>query len=303
MNTTVSIIVPTYNEEKDIGPVLDTLVKMTYADKEIIVVDDKSLDRTVEIVEMYAKKYPFLTLIKKPKNEGVSLTRNVGIRKAKGDIIIILNADVTLPPTFIQQILRHYKKGADFVLVEAEAINQNRFLGRWLEAIHHNLYDNQAWISWTEGFSCKKSAAISVGLFPYVGRNAAGEDAVFAQNLEKRGYRKVIDKSIVVKHYVPDTLPEFWSQRRGRGKGTVYLNYHIYKHSSLRLLGSILFKHTPYTLLYALVPVIPLVSSFSLCKYSKKGWEDFVPFILASVIDRLAKYVGLWHAWNVVRKE
>lgn len=80
-----SIIIPTYNEEKDIGDTLEALIKLFYQDKEIIVIDD-STDSIPDIVLQYHNKG--VCLIRPNKTEGRCGARNIGIQLANGDIFI-----------------------------------------------------------------------------------------------------------------------------------------------------------------------------------------------------------------------
>src|SRR5688572_11069739 len=89
----VSIIVPTYNEEEDITRTMDALAAITYRPLEVIVVD-ASKDRTPEIIRGYEGRIAGLRLIPQGAKPGVSAARNVGLKAATGDLVVILNADV-----------------------------------------------------------------------------------------------------------------------------------------------------------------------------------------------------------------
>ena len=78
MNKLISIIIPTYNVENYISKGLDSCIKQTYKNIEIIVVDDGSTDNTCKVVEEYIRKDNRIFLYKKD-NSGVSATRNLGI--------------------------------------------------------------------------------------------------------------------------------------------------------------------------------------------------------------------------------
>jgi len=216
----VSIVIPTYNEEKDIRGTLRRLVSLTYEKREIIVVDE-STDQTPNIVrELERQGVRLVRQSSKTNKKGRSAARNVGILEAQGEIVVVLNADVHLPPDFIEQILPHYEDGAGYVLVQAETLNKESLFPEYVDAQGHFNFDGQDWINWTEGFSCLREAAIAVGLFPddFPVPLEAGEDGAFGEALEKR-YKKVIDRSIVVRPVQPATLRGFWKQRKGRGRG------------------------------------------------------------------------------------
>ncbi len=88
----VSVIVPVYNVYEYIEKCLDSLVKQTLKDIEIIVVNDGSPDNSQEIIDKYAKKYKNIRSFIK-KNGGLSDARNYGIKYAKGEFIAFLDSD------------------------------------------------------------------------------------------------------------------------------------------------------------------------------------------------------------------
>ncbi len=292
----VSIIVPTYNEEADIRRTLEALVKLRYPHKEVIVVDDASTDRTVGIVMEYVEDYSFLKLLRQPENRGVASARNAGIRACEGDIIVVLNADVFPRQDFLDRILPHYQNGADYVLVDSEVANQERVFPRYLEALYHFCFDGQDWIEWTEGFSCRKTAALDVGLFPEDIPGCGGEDAVFGIALSKQ-HKKVIDRSVVVPHIAPASLGEFWSQQKSRGRNAPFAQYYIYRRGLAFLLGKFAVK-----LLYCPVREL-VVFPFFFAYYCRsrqavnRRLNDLFPFLYATTVGLTAQRAGEWIGW------
>ena len=88
----VSVIVPCYNLEKYISDCLDSLVSQTFKSYEVIVIDDGSTDSSVNIIQKYVDKYPFIRLLKQ-ENQGVVTARNNAISQAKGTYIYNLDGD------------------------------------------------------------------------------------------------------------------------------------------------------------------------------------------------------------------
>lgn len=102
----VSVIVPTYNEEKVIGECLESLQKQTYKDLEVIVVDDGSRDNS-KIKIQNAKlqfKIKNLKLIEQD-HRGPGAARNLGAKHAKGRILVFVDSDMTFAPDFIQNLV------------------------------------------------------------------------------------------------------------------------------------------------------------------------------------------------------
>lgn len=89
----ISIIIPAYNAEKHIDHCLESLVLQSYRDLEIILVNDKSTDRTGEKADYWAEKDNRITVIHNIANIGIASSRNVGIEMARGRYIGFVDAD------------------------------------------------------------------------------------------------------------------------------------------------------------------------------------------------------------------
>ncbi len=89
----VSVVMPAYNAEAYIEAAIRSVLRQTWTDFELIVVDDASRDATTEIVERLAEEDGRITLLRNPKNAGVSASRNAGVAKANGEWIAFLDSD------------------------------------------------------------------------------------------------------------------------------------------------------------------------------------------------------------------
>ena len=98
----VSIIVPVYNVEKYLRECLDSIVKQTYKNIEVILVDDGSTDGSPEICDEYAEMDERISVFHIP-NGGVSNARNLGIDKAKGEYIMFVDADDIIMPYVVER--------------------------------------------------------------------------------------------------------------------------------------------------------------------------------------------------------
>ena len=108
----VSIIIPTYNEEKVIEECLKSLSHQSYKDLEVIIVDDGSADNTLGIIKNYsppAGGFNFQTL--KQMHLGAGSARNKGVKRAKGEILVFVDADMTFDRDFIKKLVDPILKG------------------------------------------------------------------------------------------------------------------------------------------------------------------------------------------------
>ena len=119
----LSIIIPAYNEEKTIGEVLDKIrrVELGEVEKEIIVVDDGSRDKTVEIAENKDVK-----VIKHAKNIGKGGAIKTGINRATGNIILIQDADLEYEPNEYGNLIKPIMEGKTKVVYGSRILWQRQ---------------------------------------------------------------------------------------------------------------------------------------------------------------------------------
>ncbi|MFN8576582.1 MAG: glycosyltransferase [Candidatus Sericytochromatia bacterium] len=113
----VSIIIPTYNRANNLFYVLNSLVFQNFEEFEVIIADDGSTDNTREIVESFRNKlnirYAFCG-----ENQGfrAARTRNIGLSKARGQLIIFLDSDIVVPSNYIESHIEAHKKYNNIVV-------------------------------------------------------------------------------------------------------------------------------------------------------------------------------------------
>lgn len=113
----LTVIVPIYNEEKYISHCIESIVAQDYPkdDLEVLLVDGMSTDRTREIVKQYTGQYSFIRLLDNVKRY-VSFAMNIGIKAAKGDIVLRLDAHSFYPSDYFSVLTRRLEElGADNV--------------------------------------------------------------------------------------------------------------------------------------------------------------------------------------------
>ncbi len=110
----LSILIPARNEENNIGKCLDSILKQSFSNYEVIVLDDESTDSTSAIVEQYAVKDDRIKLIKgKPLPKGW-LGKNWAChqlaKNAKGNLLFFVDADIRLAENAVASAINNYKK-------------------------------------------------------------------------------------------------------------------------------------------------------------------------------------------------
>lgn len=103
---TVSVVIPVYNEEKRISDTLNAIFNGSSMPLEVIVVDGGSTDRTTEIIN---QMYPDVILLDNP-GRTAALGRNIGIKKAQGQIIAFTDGDCLVDSEWIKNIQRHFEE-------------------------------------------------------------------------------------------------------------------------------------------------------------------------------------------------
>ena len=107
----LTIICPIYNEEKYIGRCIESIMQQDYPkeDMEVLFVDGMSKDRTREIIASYQSKCPYLRVLDNP-HQIVPPAMNIGIREAKGDIIVRLDAHAFFPENYFSELVKNLKE-------------------------------------------------------------------------------------------------------------------------------------------------------------------------------------------------
>ena len=133
----LSVIIPAYNVSGIIERAIRSAAAQTPPPREILVIDDRSTDNTVEVVKVLARDIPSIRLLSTPANGGPSAARNAGLREAKADWIALLDADDAWKPGRLERLSEVASAtSADFVadnLVMWDPVAQAQFKPTYFE--------------------------------------------------------------------------------------------------------------------------------------------------------------------------
>jgi Glycosyl transferase family 2 len=287
----VSIVIPTKNEAEDIVLTLESCLALDYpSDRvEIIVVDD-STDDTPEIVKRFAGRG--VRLIHREKNSnGCCGARNEGMRAAHGEIVVLLNADAVPSRDFLARITEHYRRGADYVIVRSTVMNQEVPWGRLIEAEALQFAASGANMEWSEGFSCRREAALAAGLIPGDFPVPFCRDWRLGAALSAAGFRKVTDLTIQMRHIVPGTFGAYWRHSIWRG-GMLAPTARYFGGRSVGMIALREILRAVRALTLDLLVMPGLVRALRLTRFSSRGRRDLLVLWAAAAMRDLGVTMG-----------
>lgn len=109
MSKLISIIVPFYNAEQTLEQCIESVVKQTYSNWELIIIDDGSEDNSCIVISKWCKKEKRIKFYQQ-RNSGVSSARNYALEKVEGEYVTFLDADDWYEPTFLQKLFDTIEK-------------------------------------------------------------------------------------------------------------------------------------------------------------------------------------------------
>ena len=225
----ISIIIPCRNEEDFISGCLDSIIedKDLHTEMEILVVDGRSKDKTREIVSQYKEKYDFIHLVDNPKLTAAAAL-NTGIRKAKSDVIIRLDAHTTYSKDYIKKCLEYLEKydaanvggiiktlpRNDTLIAKAIALSISHIFG--VGGSFFRIGNKETRYADTVPFGCfKREIFNKIGYFnEHQPRN---EDIEFNARIRKAGEKIILSPDIVSYYYAKGTLKDFWKHNFDNG--------------------------------------------------------------------------------------
>lgn len=289
MNKKISFCIPAYNCEDTIERCIESIINLTYSNKEIIIIEDGSTDRTNEIINELVKIYENIIYIHNDRRLGRGLARQKALEYVTGDYVALLDADGFITnKNWVEQMLSNFtddKIAAVFSL--SQAINSKSSIARYWDYLtttkltHRQITHGAG----TGNTLIKKNVLDEVGGFDI--RLWSVEDYDISEKLSKRGYVFYYEPDCLMNREQPSSISEvikkemdytFWHGKRA------YYNNTFLKLFTIRFL---IFLVLPVFVFYC------LYNSMKMYIHTKdlaSGWFLFfktmmamlAPFILLS---------------------
>jgi len=123
----VSVIIPTYNRERDLRELFENLLVQTYKPVEVIIVDDTPGNEIDNLCREYRQKFNELNInlvyLRNPRERSAAIARNIGVERAQGDILLFLDSDVILFNNYIEEIIKVFKEKPHALCVQGYIVN------------------------------------------------------------------------------------------------------------------------------------------------------------------------------------
>jgi glycosyltransferase involved in cell wall biosynthesis len=198
----ISVIIPAYNSEKTIEKLLLSLRKSTIRDYEIIVVDDHSTDNTGEIARKYSD-----TVVTLKERSGPARARNVGAEKAKGDILLFLDADVIVDANLLGYISRRFQENQEMkalVGIYSKQPANDGFFPKYKALVAYFWFQRVKFLEAFDTHSAviRREVFEELGGFDTIYKDALVEDFEFGYRVSEK-YPIYLDTNIQVAHHFP----------------------------------------------------------------------------------------------------
>lgn len=215
----ISIIIPNYNGQDLLKKNLPKVFEAV-GGAEIIVVDDASVDASLDVLGSFKEK---IKVIKNEKNLGFSSNVNRGVKNAKGDILILLNTDVIPQKDFLEPLLKHFQDEKVFAvgcmdksIEDGRIVLRGRGVGEWKKGffVHSRGEVNKTNTLWVNGGSgaFRKSIWDKLGGFNSLYNPFYWEDIDLSYRAVKSGYKILFEpKSIVIHEHEKGVIKSSYS--------------------------------------------------------------------------------------------
>ncbi len=264
----VSVVVPLYNDEKNIAYTLSSILTSNYPSNkyEVIVVDDASKDNSYNIAKQFEEFG--VKVIKLEKNSGAAHAKNVGIREAKGEIVITIDSDSIMDENAIRNFIPYFEDKSVAGVSGAIRTQKPKNLLQKCQEFEYDIIlfirkilEKLDSIPVTPGgmSAFRRSYVLEVNGFD---EKSLTEDQEIAFKLQKHNYRVKCSLESFSYTEVPSTLSAFFKQRVRWIRGGIY-NRIVHKEALSLKYGDFLLLGFIFDFIYAIPVAVLILSSIT----------------------------------------
>jgi glycosyltransferase involved in cell wall biosynthesis len=201
MTPRISVVIPVYNSEGYLRSCLEHISRSSVVPFECIVVDDGSTDGSTAAAQEFGA-----TVLKTEKRSGPALARNLGARKASGEILFFIDADVCVYPNTLAQVLSNFEQNPDLTAVIGsydDTPESQDFLSMYRNLMHcyvHHRARREACTFWSGCGAILRTVFLEYSGFDESYNRPAIEDIELGYRLARDKKRMLLDTSVLVKH-------------------------------------------------------------------------------------------------------
>jgi len=254
----ISVIIPTMNAERFISKSIESFLKQDIKEKYEIIVVDSSTDRTSEIVSKYKVK------VIKQKKLGPAAARNFGVKKARGDIVVFVDADCIVPKTWLRKLTEPFSDKEITAVAGAYKIwNKESSIARFLQYEIEQRYErmkNATNIDFVGSYNCAYRKKIFTKFGGFDEKMIQGEDPDLSFRISKK-HKIVFQPSAYVYHMHVEDLISFSKKKFQRA----YWKAFLFKRHKRKVLKNVYTPANlmPQTLFFALSLLLFILSFFN----------------------------------------
>ncbi len=287
----ISVVIPVYNGERTLGRTLQAIYASEYANFEVIVVDDGSTDRTVEI----AHKYSCRVMKTQKKGSGPANGRNVGADAALGKYILFTDDDVLVQPQTLSQIVSDFENDSSAAAVVGNLVEENsmkNFFSRF-KNLHHRYYisifPKYIHVTFTSITAIRKDIFQKANGFDTTIDTPSVEDVEFGQRLTDLGYKILHDKTLTVVHEKHYSMKSYFKNTLNRSY--CYFKLFMINQGKRRLINEKKAVYFPWSAVISFMigPIIPALLLAGILAFNKASFFLLLPASLLFLFALLNK--------------
>jgi len=288
----VSVIVASYNEEKNVDSKLANLFKQNYPKElmEVICVDS-STDKTPYLIKAWQQRYPSIRLILEDRRRGLAHALNIGYSAANGDIVVKSDCDILHDPDSIGNLLTNFSDER----VGAVSGRQVLLGKNEVESGYRTLLDKKRELESRFGsaYIFETFSGFRRTLLEHIDEHSVADEPELALKIRKKGFYTILDENAIFYEQSPTSKLERLKQKQRRAQG--HIQVHLQQRGILLSLGRGVFERIIFPTSFFTIVVNPflLLATLALAviRLLSSGFDPLAMIVTLSFVGGLTAYL------------